>query len=360
MQLEKKTIISIIAPCYNVESYIDRCMESLVNQTIGLDKLQLIFVNDGSSDGTLEKLSVWEKNFPNNILVITYDDNRRQGAARNLGLQYADGKYIGFVDSDDWVEIDMYEELYRKMVSGDYDMVVCASQRDDGSGLTVNKNKDRNDSVYTFDVIDGISEMINVPIDWKKGYGSCFTGLYKKSIIFDHNIFFPEGLTYEDNYWKELYNLYVQKLYVIDDVYYHYFINDNSTILKRNSMHHLDKMTIEVMIIEEFKQRGLFARFYYYLLYMFVTRFYLNMLYTVYMRFDQIVVDINELGGFVYKYFPDVEDVLDINRFEKYEIYLLQILFSKKTYSLIEQEKIKAEYLLLCYKQMEEASRQYE
>jgi glycosyltransferase involved in cell wall biosynthesis len=104
--------ISVIIPCYNVEAYIDRCLESVMSQTIGLEHLEVIAVNDASTDRTLEKLYQWERRFPENIMVITYEKNIRQGGARNIGLQYASGEYIGFVDADDWIDSAMYQKLF--------------------------------------------------------------------------------------------------------------------------------------------------------------------------------------------------------------------------------------------------------
>lgn len=74
--------ISVIIPCYNVEKYIDRCLESITAQTIGLDMLEIILINDGSTDNTLDKLYRWERLFPENIMVITYEENLRQGEQR--------------------------------------------------------------------------------------------------------------------------------------------------------------------------------------------------------------------------------------------------------------------------------------
>ena len=122
LELQK---ISVIIPCFNVEAYIDRCLESVMNQTIGLERLEVILVNDASTDSTLEKLYQWERRFPENIMVVTYEQNIRQGGARNIALQYATGEYIGFVDADDWIAEDMYRELYEKISTGKYDVVRC-------------------------------------------------------------------------------------------------------------------------------------------------------------------------------------------------------------------------------------------
>lgn len=108
-----------------MEKYIDRCLSSVVQQSIGMEHMQIILVNDASTDNTLEKLLLWETRYSDNILVITYEQNLRQGGARNIGLNYATGDYIGFVDSDDWIEPDMYEVLVEKMFEGVYDVVNC-------------------------------------------------------------------------------------------------------------------------------------------------------------------------------------------------------------------------------------------
>ena len=114
--------ISIIVPCYNVEKYVGKCIESLLAQTIGRDKLELIFINDASTDGTLRILKAYERMDPEHICVITYDENIKQGGARNIGLSYATGNYIGFVDADDWIEPDMYERLLTMVKKYNCDM----------------------------------------------------------------------------------------------------------------------------------------------------------------------------------------------------------------------------------------------
>lgn len=125
-------MISVIVPCYNVEKYIDRCLDSLVSQTVGQDKLEIILVNDASTDNTLSLLEKWESRYPDNIMVVTYDTNIRQGGARNVGLSYAQGEYIGFVDSDDWIEPRMYELLLKGIEESGCDISRCKYLRDNG------------------------------------------------------------------------------------------------------------------------------------------------------------------------------------------------------------------------------------
>ncbi len=148
-------MISIIVPCYNVEKYIDRCVDSLVTQTVGLDEMEIILVNDASTDDTLSHLQKWEKLYPNNIMVITYETNLRQGGARNVGLSYARGEFIGFVDSDDWVEPQMYEFLLKGIEESGCDISRCKYIRDpgkEGSGYKLKKGSFKNDTV-DFEII---------------------------------------------------------------------------------------------------------------------------------------------------------------------------------------------------------------
>ncbi|MFP3153795.1 glycosyltransferase [Lachnospiraceae bacterium ZAX-1] len=117
-------IISIIIPCYNSEEFLDDCFISIQKQTLGMDKLEVIFINDASTDDTLNKLLGYETNFPESIIIIDSAVNTQQGGARNLGLHYATGTYIMFVDSDDWIKPEMCEALYQ--IAQEYDADIIA------------------------------------------------------------------------------------------------------------------------------------------------------------------------------------------------------------------------------------------
>ena len=116
--------VSVIIPCYNAERYIETCMNSLLNQTIGFSNLEVILINDASTDQTLQRLYDYEKQYPDNIMVINYEENKRQGYARNLGIQYSSAKYLTFLDVDDYVSAEMMEKMYLKMEEGDYNYVI--------------------------------------------------------------------------------------------------------------------------------------------------------------------------------------------------------------------------------------------
>ena len=114
--------VSVIVPCYNVEKYIRKCAETLVNQT--LDDIEIIFVNDGSTDGTDEIIKEYKKNYPKKVVHLE-KENGGLSDARNFALPFAKGEYIAFVDSDDYVELNMYQEMYDIAKKENSDMVEC-------------------------------------------------------------------------------------------------------------------------------------------------------------------------------------------------------------------------------------------
>lgn len=113
--------VSIIVPCYNVEGYINNCLFSLCNQS--LKDIEIIAVDDGSKDKTGSILDDYAKKYDN--LVVIHKKNGGVSAARNDALKVASGEYIGFLDSDDWVNVKMFEKMYNAAKENDYDLVAC-------------------------------------------------------------------------------------------------------------------------------------------------------------------------------------------------------------------------------------------
>lgn len=297
--------ISIIIPCYNVEEYIDRCLESVAAQTIGLDMLEIIVINDASTDNTLNKLYQWEQRFPENIMVITYEENLRQGGARNIGLEYASGQYVGFVDADDWIDKDMFRLLYEKMCTGKYDVVKCKYVREICPGQYSLSEDKRQDVEYAFTPRNGfyygrVAECGNCG-----SYGGLWTGLYKKSLIEVYDIRFPEKLAYEDNFFCAVLDLYIGSLYILDKVLYHYFVNLVSTSTSSNALHQLDRLSTELMLIDAFKERGAFNLWHDEIERDFLQRFYLNTWYIVFTRFSYIPDIFSDMKKSIMRLFPD-------------------------------------------------------
>lgn len=177
--------VSIIVPAYNVERYIEKCLNTLVNQT--LEEIEIIVVNDGSTDGTKQKIEKFVEKYPQKIKC--YDKtNGGLSDARNYGLPYVQGKYIGFVDSDDYVELNMFEEMYKKAEEENSDMVECD---------------------FIWEYTENKSSPIKQKIDIGKMYQNkkeafiyarvvAWNKLIKRETLERANIKFPKGLRYED------------------------------------------------------------------------------------------------------------------------------------------------------------------
>ena len=114
--------VSVIVPIYNVEDYIEQCLETLVNQT--LEEIEIILVNDGSKDNSEKIAKQYKEKYPNKITYLE-KENGGLSDARNFGIPYAKGEYIAFLDSDDYVELIMYEEMYKIAKKEDSDIVEC-------------------------------------------------------------------------------------------------------------------------------------------------------------------------------------------------------------------------------------------
>lgn len=274
--------ISIIIPCYNVESYIDQCILSLVNQTIGVDSLEIITVNDASTDHTLNHLLALEQLYPQSIMVINCGQNGKQGKARNIGLSYANADYISFVDADDWVEPSAYEKMYKKSKKYNCDAVAAGYKPETSRTSSPMGPNGKKDQYYIIENDEERGGFVGVD------FGAGFAGnLYRKSMLIDNQIYFPEGYYYEDDYWYVLSMHYIHSAYIIGEDFYHYYQHPDSTIHKHNSLHQLDRAHVEKLKLEELVKRGIYERFPTLYEHEFIRRYYMDMLYVLFTQFDE-------------------------------------------------------------------------
>ncbi len=250
--------ISVIVPCYNVESYIERCVDSIVNQSIGRDKLEIILVNDASTDNTYNVLLKLEQQYPEQILVIHCTENGRQGRARNIGLSYATGDYITFVDSDDIIDLKLIEKLTIGLVQFDTQIAEC----DIKTFSDINEIKDvaSSDSTNSAQLvlIESMEEsnvfFINHAFDT-----AVFRRLYRRDFLEELQLFFPEQIFMEDIYFTQLAMIYCRSMYKLNQPLYYYYQNPNATMLSdRSKGYYMDVHKVSAMVIEELKNRGLY------------------------------------------------------------------------------------------------------
>jgi glycosyltransferase involved in cell wall biosynthesis len=262
--------VSIIVPVYNTKKeYLDKCIESLVSQT--LKDIELIFVDDGSTEDTLEYLRTKEKLYPQ-MRVIAQGENKRQGGARNTGIRAARGEYIAFCDSDDFVDKTMYEKLYKKMVSRpDYDAVRCYHKIWDEHRGSVDAYESFRKEVQRLDGVT-LTEANRFIV---KG-GSVCTALIKKKFFVENELWFPEHRQYEDNYTWQLFKLLMRKIGFVDEDLYFYRMNEGSTTHNPQALK--DRIYLEDLKIEELKRRNLFENNYLYNEYQYFVLAYVNVI----------------------------------------------------------------------------------
>lgn len=171
--------VSVIVPVYNVEKYIDRCLHSLVNQT--LQELEIIVVNDGSPDNSEEIIKKYYAEHKDKVIYLK-KENGGLSDARNYGMRYASGEYLAFLDADDYIELNAFEEMYRASNQGTKKIVEC-----DFLFEWPGKTKVDSTGVYK-DIKDYLIR--GRVVAWNK--------LYKREWINETKVLFPRGLLFED------------------------------------------------------------------------------------------------------------------------------------------------------------------
>lgn len=229
--------VSVIVPVYNVEEYLAPCLDSLVKQT--LQDIEIIVVNDGSPDNSQDIIDRYVKKYPN-LVKAMIKENGGQASARNMALEIAKGEYVNFVDSDDWVKIDMYENMYKKAKEEDADIVVCN---------TTDYYKD-------YAVYHKPAEFTN---KLKQTPSPC-NKLFKRSFIGD--LRFPEGkMWYEDFTFVTELLMMTDKIARCENDYYQCNCREESTMSNNNSPKNLDILKALDLIIKFAKDNNLYDRY---------------------------------------------------------------------------------------------------
>lgn len=228
-------LISVIIPTYNNEKFIDRCLQSVLEQT--LREIEVIVINDGSTDSTREILSIYE--YHDSRIKVIDQENQRQGAARNRGLDIAKGKYVAFVDADDWIDSDYLELLYNAAEKYNVNIAAATATRDYENKVKYHLKFEEEKVYYGAD--DIIAALKNELITHSK--------IYRFDAI--KNLRYEEQIIYEDGPYtiKAIYQC--SSMVVVPNAHYHYYSNPNSTIKqKRKISNENDKISTGLEIID--------------------------------------------------------------------------------------------------------------
>lgn len=221
--------VSCIVPVYNVEKYLEKCLDSLVNQT--MQDIEILVINDGSTDSSQDIIDKYINKFPQKLKCIT-KENGGQGSARNLGLDIAKGEYISFVDSDDWIKNDCFEKMYSVAKQNDSDIVICNMV-----------DNFENGDIVVYDCIHYENPAL-------KTMSAC-NKIFKRDLIADNR--FPEKIWYEDFAFTTPLILKAKTITPTEGDFYQCHVRNVSTMNNHNSVKNLDIITAYEEVITRTK-----------------------------------------------------------------------------------------------------------
>lgn len=233
--------VSVIVPFYNVENYIEKCLETLVHQT--LENIEIILVNDGSTDRSINVVKKFLEQYPDKITYLE-KENGGLSDARNYAIPYAKGEYIAFLDSDDYVEKTMYKDMYELAKKEDSDMVECnfhweyPDKKKEDIGVAYNGKKE-------------MLEKVRV-VAWNK--------LIKKEVLEKSKVTFPKGYRYEDVEFTYKLIPYLDKVSFLKKSCVHYIQREGSI---SNNQNERNKEIFDVLehVIDFYKGNDLYDEY---------------------------------------------------------------------------------------------------
>jgi len=254
--------VSVIVPVYNVEKYLDECLSSLAHQTIS--EIEIIVVNDGTKDNSQLIIDQYVNQYPTKFVSLI-KANGGLGDARNYGIPYAKGEYIGFIDSDDVVDVTMFEKLYDSAIEHDSDLVVC-------------------DLEYFYDSsTDKLYKQGFVPIDNASMTKSLFLSplfawnkLYRRTLFIESGLKYPLGLWYEDIPVSVPFFTMAKRISVVNESLVHYRQRTTSIMGSVDNPKTKDIFTIMELCYAYFMNNNLLETYYYELEFLMIEQLMLN------------------------------------------------------------------------------------
>ncbi|MCR4895672.1 MAG: glycosyltransferase [Lachnospiraceae bacterium] len=238
----EKELVTIITPCHNSVEYLDRYWKSITSQTFGMEWMQIIIVDDASDDDgyTVAKLRAFETQFPEQVAVIELSENVRQGGARNVALEYARGKYIQFVDSDDELVPEAIATLYALAEEYQTDLIHYNSTYLGQDAMAVIRN--RADRVQLL----------------SSGYFSCGHSMkfYRRDLILRTGSRFAVGKVYEEPLFTYPFLFTANRILFLKENYYKATVREASTMSSTAKLHIMDHPRVQLELLEFLLDRG--------------------------------------------------------------------------------------------------------
>lgn len=295
--------LSIVVPVHNMAAgnKLRFCLDSLVNQTIS--DYEIIAVDDASTDESFEILKEYESKYPWKFKALQSYENRKQGGARNMGMDIARGTWLGFVDSDDWVAPEMYEKLVHKAEETGADVVGCDYNMTEEQSMKIGRVVPNNtaDQTGVMNIEKGKLFVMNP--------GSMVIKIYLKSVIDENHLRFPERTFYEDNCASPIWMLHFTHFEKVDEPLYYYYQHDASTVHEISMEKCEARLLMGKKLIEEARKCGFYKMYRKEFEFAFTKLYYMNTLYTYMLGMKNPKLDFLKLiaKGMVEE-FPDFQE----------------------------------------------------
>lgn len=241
--------VSIIIPVYNAGAYVEACLASLIGQT--MDDIEVILVDDHGHDDSMQIAQAYVEAHPSNkrFRFLATPHNMGPGAARNIGVEAAQGEYVGFVDSDDVVTPDFCERLYAIAKTHDADLAYCQAKLRKGS-----EECPMNNPVIECGEFVGDKRRF-----FLTHYTTLFVSfLYRRSLLNEYGIRFPDTRSAEDSYFLTCSLLVAKRIACVDKPMYHYLVHEESLSESRNPKRYLDKVKSFDLLMQFAKEKGVY------------------------------------------------------------------------------------------------------
>ena len=313
--------VSIIIPVYNVEKYLAKCLDSLVNQA--LEDVEIIVVDDGSRDNSKQIIDEFQTKYPDKIKSFV-KENGGLSDARNFGLDRANGEYIGFVDSDDYVTVEMFEEMYSLAQKHDAEMVICNLQKVDENGKILQKLTQVPNMPEKIDLAKNLSVFSDL------GYFAC-NKLFRKELF--ENKRFKKGVHFEDIQLVPQLLLSCKTLVQTQNYHYQYLERQDS-ITKTHTEKGLDLLKAVKDVEEMFKKSQYFNEKKALKGFWIFEAVYSYLAYLAFVKDDNLYRKMSaELRKFIKERKISLIEILNYKRFDRN--YLVSLPIKKKVYYLL-------------------------
>ncbi|MCD7826779.1 MAG: glycosyltransferase family 2 protein [Clostridiaceae bacterium] len=308
--------VSVIIPCYQCKQVIDRALNAILRQTMNLADIEIILVDDASPDDSFVYLQEWESRYPDTILLVHCGENGGQAVARNIGLEYATGEYVAFLDQDDWTHPEMYQNMYETavkyrcdMVSAFHRMVFSVSEAENENNEMGRRQPKSQDAFYIAETEEQRRTLLLRGVGTLGG-NTVWDKLFLRTFLKKNHIQFPQkSWIYEDFYFMVLVSFYVHRFYIMQCNYYYWYINKNGTFFHRDKAYHLDKLQVCEELYRESQKRAIYEKYREEVEVRFLLDYYIDGMHIMFTKFNQLPVKkYYEMKQTVLAYIPQIKE----------------------------------------------------